>query len=98
MFLCSGAGAAQPPSEGVLRGNEIKQGVWRGLSVPYMRFWPSRARVWFPAVAKVQLRLDTGSGHVAARSWRSATRHAGRGRWCVGVRRGGVLVMAHGIH
>ena len=53
MFLCSGAGAAQPPSEGVLRGNEIKQGVWRGLSVPYMRFWPSRARVWFPAVAKV---------------------------------------------
>jgi len=54
MFLCSGAGAAQPPSEGVLRGNEIKQGVWRGLSVPYMRFWPSRARVWFPAVAKVQ--------------------------------------------
>ena len=54
MFLCSGGGAAQPASEGVLRGNERKQGVWRGLSVLYMRFWPSRARVWFPAVAKVQ--------------------------------------------
>ena len=44
MFLCSGGGAAQPASEGVLRGNERKQGVWRGLSVLYMRFWPSRAR------------------------------------------------------
>ena len=53
MFLCSGGGAAQPASEGVLRGNERKQGVWRGLSVRYMPFWPSRARVWFPAVAKV---------------------------------------------
>ena len=61
MFLCSGAGAAQPPSEGVLRGNERKQGVWRGLSVLYMRFWPSRARVWFPALPTESKTLVPGA-------------------------------------
>ena len=58
MFLCSGAGAAQPPSEGVLRGtrkNKAIGAVFRyGTCASPSGLALASTRVWFPAVAEVQ--------------------------------------------